>query len=209
MTILVPHYRTARRPAVSAVDVDVIEAIAGTNSTSVTVTLGATPSNGERLVALVTQIGATPDITTVPSGFTLQLASDVNRTVRLYDKTASGEASASYVWGGTSVLGVMMLRLTPCSLLPSPLANSATSVTSINLASANLNFPANCVGVGLLNLGGTGTPTNTDSYTVTSLGGTVRGWAFHRAYTTAAPSGNCAASWTNARNVDSLLGVYG
>ena len=205
--ILIPQYRTARRASASALNVNITEIVTATAvSTTATLSFAGTPADGERIVAFVVQAGATPDITAVPSGFTLQVQSDVNRTVRIYDKLASSETN-SYTFTATSNLTVSLFRLSGGSLSASG-TNNAASATTIALSSSGLLVPDNAVLIGGLSISGTGTPTNSDSFTTIFHNTTTRGWAHYREYTTGGSGLNCTASWTNARNVDSCLGVY-
>lgn len=205
--ILIPQYRTSRRAA-AAGDVDIVESKTYfTAATSQTISFTSTPTSGQVIVVLAANLNGTPYINSLPSGFGLRLDSNVNHTAQLYDYTCGGSESNSYTFSGTNNFTLHAFLLSGGSYLTGG-TNNAAGVTSMALSSSALVVPSNGIAIGGLTLGGTGTPTNSDSFTTAGHGATTRGWSHYREFTSGNPSQNCTASWLNARSPDSVLGVY-
>lgn len=208
MTILIPQYRTSRRTAAAA-NINIVEVKNYfTAATSQTVVFTSTPTSGQQIVVFATNQGGTPFINSLPSGFGFRLGSDVNQTARLYDYVCGGSESNSYAFSGTGSFTLQAFLLSGGSYSTGGTNSNASINSGYTLASSGLLVPTNAIVIGGLTLSGTGTPTNSDGFTVTSLSATTRGWSHYREYTTGGASENCTAAWTNLRSVDSVLGVY-
>lgn len=206
--ILIPQYRTARRSATVA-NINIVEFKQyNTAGTSQTITFTSTPTSGQMIVVFVANQGGTPYVNSVPSGFNTRLDSNVNHTTQLYDLTCGGSESNSYTFSGTSSFTLHAFLLSGGSYSTGGTNNNASINSGYTLAASGLLVPTNGIVIGGLVLGGTGTPTNSSSFTVTSMSATTRGWSHYREYTTGGSSENCTAAWTNLRAVDSVLGVY-
>lgn len=194
-----------------AIGVGIIETqVHSTAGLTATCTFGAVPADGEMLIAVVCHAGGTPSITGVPSGFTLRAGTDVRQTIRVYEKVASGETSASYSFTATVNLGMVMYRLTPAQFGAGG-TNDSAGGTSLVCSSSGLVVPDGSVGIAAINCNGSISSVGfSDGFgSISYLGsGGGRPYVATRTYTSGGAAENTTASWTTTRNSDGLLVVY-
>lgn len=204
--ILLPQYRTSRRAA--AATITVLEEISQGNATGTLPNLvfAGTPSNGEKLVALVCCGGAAP--TTVPSGFSL-IASHTATSDRayLYEKTASSE-SGTYTWAAGTRCAVMMARLSQGALETSG-TNSTASASSLIMPATGLAVPSNSYCVASWH---TSTANNVssvgNSFSIVIAASSFRSCIATRLYTTGGASEQVNGSAVSASAIGGILAVF-
>lgn len=200
MTILIPHYRTARRPATSVTPISVLGTYVGPGGSGTGVTFSGV-SAGELLVIIAVH---TSTLTT-PSGYSVAILAEFssgNSVAVMYTKTAAGGEGASGTLGIPSA--ACGYRLSHGTITYS--SNSAASATSISAGASALNPGNGSVMFAASGMSGpTSAPGASNSFTISTSN--TRGIIATRTFATGASSQNSTLSWTTVRNVGAFLAL--
>lgn len=206
MTILIPQYRTSRRAAGG--DITVIEETSQSTSTGATLTFAfaGTPSNGDKLVAVVAVTTAAP--TTVPSGFSV-VASHTATTERVYvyEKVASSESN-SYAWVGSARCAIMMARLSNGTYDTSG-TNSGSAVGSLIVPASGIVVPANAyVVAGWRSSSSANVTSVNNSFSIKVATSASRSAIASRKYTTGGSSEQVTGTASGTPNIGACIAVF-
>lgn len=203
--ILIPQYRTSRRAAGG--DITVIEETSQGNGTGTLPNLvfAGTPTNGEKLVAIVCCASAP---STVPSGFTLvaSFTATADRAY-VYEKVASSE-SGTYTWAAGSRCAVTMTRLSNGTYDTSG-TNSGTAVASLIMPSAGIAVPANSYVLASWHTSTSANVTSVNnSFNITISSGSFRSCIATRKYTTGGSSEQVTGTTGGTPNIGGIMAVF-